>query len=154
MPKLVLDFDAAPIYFGSIADKGSTTHQKLWPSIETRLPYVERGDQNLKFADAKYRNKNTFNAFFSTQILYDNIVPGALTSGGIWVYYEEKRAVNDLEYRRMSSFPIDYDFLDYNVRYVCGMSVPPLMIAHITKEMIKQCLNGIKKETYSCPALV
>ncbi|MCF2220979.1 DNA cytosine methyltransferase [Chryseobacterium sp. PS-8] len=75
LPQLILNFNESPIYFGAIADRNSTTHAPLRPSIEKRRPFVEYGDQNLKFADARYRNLNTHNAFFSTYILYDNTVP-------------------------------------------------------------------------------
>ena len=132
---LKLEFNDEPIYFGSIVDKGSITHKPLWPSIQARWQYIEKGDQNLKFADAKYRNKSTYNAFFSTSILYDNVVANTITSNGTTVYYDEKRNLNDIEYRRISTFPADYDFCDMDVRYVCGMSVPPLMIARIADAM-------------------
>lgn len=135
LENLKLDFNKKPVYFGSIVDKNSTTHKTLWPSIKIRLPFVEFGDENLKYADAKYRNKDTFNAFFSTTILYDNVVPTTLTSSGTTIYYDEKRNLNDTEYRRMSTFPVDYDFCKMNVRYICGMSVPPLMIAAIAEQI-------------------
>ena len=137
-PDLVLNFNESPVYFGEIVDRNSTSHPHLWPSIVERRPYVEFGDQNLKFADAKYRNLNTYNAFFSTYILYDNIVAPTLTSSGTAVYYNEVRNLNDTEYIRMSSFPKDFDFCGTSVRYVCGMSVPPLMTARIAFEIRKQ----------------
>lgn len=93
-----------------------------------RLPFAQFGDQNLKFADAKYRNRKTYNAFFSTNIIYNHEVPGTLTSSGTSVYWNEMRELNDTELRRMSAFPIDFDFCGHDVRYVCGMSVPPFMI--------------------------
>ena len=138
LPNLTLNFNEKPIYFGSIADKGSTTHKSLWPSISVRWPYVDKGDQCLKFADAKYRNKTTYNAFFSTSILYDDVVAPTLTSSGTAVYYDEARNLNDTEYVRMSSFPTDYNFNGLDVRYVCGMSVPPIMTARIASEITKQ----------------
>lgn len=78
--KLTLEFKSNPIYFGKIVDKNSTTHKPLWPSIIKRWPYVEYGDENLKFADARYRNLTTYNGFFSTSILYDHFVVPTLTS--------------------------------------------------------------------------
>ncbi len=137
---LTLHFNSPILNFASIVDRGCKTGkpQPLWPSIIKRWPYVEKGDECLKFADAKYRKLNTYNAFFSTQILYDDTVPGTLTSSGTTVYYNEVRGLNDTEYRKMSSFPKDYDFMNYNVRYVCGMSVPPLMIKGIALEIKKQ----------------
>ncbi|MCG8208290.1 DNA cytosine methyltransferase [Tenacibaculum finnmarkense genomovar finnmarkense] len=123
------------MYFKDIVDKGSVIHKPLIPSIRVRWPFIQRGDENLKYADSKYRNKETYNAFFSTVILYDEVVAPTLTSSGATVYYDEKRNLNDTEYRRMSTFPIDYDFCGTNVRYVCGMSVPPLMIARIAEQI-------------------
>ena len=138
---LVLDFQELPIFFSDIVERNSTTHKALWPSISVRWPYVEKGDQNMKFADAKYRNKTTYNAFFSTAILYDDVVAPTLTSSGTTVYYDEVRNLNDDEYRRMSSFPKDYDFNGVDARYVLGMSVPPLMTAQIA--------NAIKTQWFS-----
>ncbi len=133
--------------FGSIVDKGSKTCEAkpLIPSIRKRWKYVEKGDENLKYADAKYRNLNTHNAFFGTQIMYDDVVPGTLTCSGNSVYYDEVRNLNDTEYRRMSTFPIDYDFQDKNVRYVCGMSVPPLMMKAIATTIKKEWFELAKK---------
>lgn len=135
-----LAFNEKPIPFAAIVDRGCKTGaaKELWPSIKARWPYVEKGDQSLKFADALYRQLPSANAFFSTNILYDNEVPGTLTSSGTTVYYNEARNLNDTEYRKMSSFPSDYNFIDANVRYVCGMSVPPLMIARIASEIKRQ----------------
>ena len=92
----------------------------------------------MKFADVKYRNLTTYNAFFSTNILYDDVVAPTLTSSGATVYYDEARNLNDTEYTRISSFPSDFDYCSSDVRYVCGMSVPPLMIARIANEIRKQ----------------
>ncbi len=137
---LKLEFKSELYPFGSIVDKGCKTGQpqKLWPSIQKRWSFVEKGDQSLKFADARYRNLETCNAFFGTQILYDDVVPGTLTSSGATVYYNEVRGLNDTEFRKMSTFPKDYDFMNYNARYVCGMSVPPFMIKGIATEIKKQ----------------
>ncbi len=140
MKPLSLEFKSEILPFGAVVDKGSRTCQPrpLWPSIVKRWSYIEKGDQNLKFADRKYRNLSTCNAFFGTQILYDDVVPGTLTSSGTTVYYDEKRNLNDTEYRKISTFPCDYNFNSCNVRYVCGMSVPPLMTKSIATAIKKQ----------------
>lgn len=138
---LVLNFNEKPIPFGEIADKDSTTHKPLIKSIKVRMPFVKEGEVNFKYADARFRNLETYNAFFSSQILYDNRVAPTLTSSGESVYWHEKRHINNTEYRRMSTFPADFDFCGQNVRYVCGMSVPPLMTARIAEQIRKQWFN-------------
>ena len=142
---LILNFNEKPIPFGAIADKGSNTHKPLIKSLEARLPFVEKGDINFKYADARYRNLKTYNAFFSSQILYDDRVASTLTSSGESIYWHEKRNVNDTEYRRMSTFPSDFDFGDAKVRYVCGMSVPPLMTAKIAEQIKWQWFESNNK---------
>ena len=39
------------------------------------------------------------------------------------------------------TFPQDYDFMDQNVQYVCGMSVPPVMMAKISEQVYLQGLR-------------
>ena len=140
---LSLSFTHDPIPFGRIVDRGCLTGpaKELWPSIKQRLPLVVEGERNLAYADARLRNLNTYNAFFSTNVIYDSVVPPALTSSGSSVYLAEQRGFNDTELKRMSSFPSDFDFLGYDARYVCGMSVPPLMIANLSAEIARQWFN-------------
>ena len=42
-----------------------------------------------------------------------------------------------LEVIRSQTFPEDYDFDKQNVEYICGMSVPPLMIKRIVTRLIE-----------------
>lgn len=139
---LILNFNEKTIPFGAIADKGSTTHKPLIKSLIERLPFVLEGEEYFKYADARYRNLTTHNAFFSSRILYDDKVAPTLTSSGESVYWHEKRNLNDTEYRRMSTFPSDFDFCGQKVRYVCGMSVPPLMTAKIAEQIKEQWFNS------------
>lgn len=46
---------------------------------------------------------------------------------------------------KVSSFPIDYDFGRQKPHYVCGMSVPPIMIAQIATQVYEQWLTRITK---------
>lgn len=45
---------------------------------------------------------------------------------------------------KVSSFPTDYDFGNQKPYYVCGMSVPPIMIAQIASRVYEQWLSKIK----------
>lgn len=42
-----------------------------------------------------------------------------------------------------SSFPLDYDFGKERAEYICGMSVPPVMIANIANKIWEQWLYRI-----------
>lgn len=41
---------------------------------------------------------------------------------------------------RLQSFPDDYDFMDKDARYVCGMSVPPFMMQRVALDVAKALL--------------
>lgn len=142
LPKLKLEFAEQPIIFEKIADKESTTHRPLWKSLSDRLPHVVEGETNFKWADGRFRKLNTLNAFFGSAIQYDEDVPRTLTAQGSTVYWSEKRNINNTELVRMSSFPSDYDFMGLDARFVCGMSVPPLMTAQIAKKIKEQWFNN------------
>ena len=45
------------------------------------------------------------------------------------------------DYRNVQTFPQDYDFCGNPVKYVCGMSVPPNMMANIATEVYNQWLK-------------
>ena len=45
---------------------------------------------------------------------------------------------------KVSSFPTDYDFGSQKASYVCGMSVPPVMIAQIATKVYEQWLSKIQ----------
>ena len=46
--------------------------------------------------------------------------------------------LNNKEVILGSSFPQDYNFCKNNPKYVCGMSVPPVMVANIADAVYNQ----------------
>lgn len=46
---------------------------------------------------------------------------------------------------KVSSFPQDYDFGTQKPEYICGMSVPPIMIAQIATQVYEQWLTKLTK---------
>lgn len=53
--------------------------------------------------------------------------------------------------RNAQTFPRDYDFVTYtktNIEFICGMSVPPLMIKRLVTKLIEQGVYDyrLKKE--------
>ena len=49
--------------------------------------------------------------------------------------------LSDEDFRNVQTFPQDYDFCGNDVQYVCGMSVPPNMMANIATEVWEQWLK-------------
>lgn len=44
---------------------------------------------------------------------------------------------------KASSFPLDYDFMGQKPCYICGMSVPPVMMANVATEIYNQWLVNL-----------
>jgi DNA (cytosine-5)-methyltransferase 1 len=45
------------------------------------------------------------------------------------------------DFVNVQSFPQDYDFCDQQAQYICGMSVPPVMMAQVASEVYRQWLK-------------
>jgi len=56
-------------------------------------------------------------------------------------HWSEPRHLSVSEYRRLQSFPEDYQFNNISGSYVCGMSVPPLMMQRVADQIAKQWFN-------------
>jgi len=62
------------------------------------------------------------------------------TSNGAW-HPDYCRMLDEKELCWGGSYPLDYDFLKLNPKYLIGMSVPPIMTANIATEIYNQWLN-------------
>ena len=49
----------------------------------------------------------------------------------------DKTKISDIDVVHCQTFPEDYDFLNKKVGYICGMSVPPVMIKRIVSRIIE-----------------
>lgn len=79
---------------------------------------------------------------FNDLIMWMNEVPPTQTGKGNIMVGDEARKISDLEAVRIQTFPEDYDFMQQSVSYVCGMSVPPVMMKRIVQRLI---INGVFK---------
>ena len=80
---------------------------------------------------------------FQTYIIRDNFVCNTLRAGSNDFIRPEYENINlsDYELLQIGSWSQDYDFKKQKVIYVLGMSVPPLAMYKISKEIEKQWLN-------------
>lgn len=74
---------------------------------------------------------------FSDKIVWDcDIVPTLRAATSIYSA-ETKSAISKETAIHAQTFPEDYNFLDKNPFYICGMSVPPVMIKRIVQRLIE-----------------
>ena len=83
---------------------------------------------------------------FNSMILRDEDVAPTICSGGCYLRFCDKTYLGDEDFRNVQTFPQDYDFCGANVQYVCGMSVPPNMMAHIATAIYEQWLKVVKED--------
>jgi len=82
-------------------------------------------------------------SWFSRVKLHPRKASNTLTagsSGDIW-HWEKPFNISQDYIARLSSFPDDYDFNGIDKGYLCGMSVPPVMIAQIANQINLQWFN-------------
>lgn len=70
-------------------------------------------------------------------------VANTIVSGGAIYHPKYKRELNVKEMSLIGSFPQDYNYLDCKPKYLIGMSVPPLMMYRIAKEIKTQWLDKL-----------
>lgn len=96
------------------------------------------GEKSLSQTMLRIYGKETY---FSETICYKDSVIPTITSGGNEIWVENTGYhINDKEIVNSQTFPQDYNFLDERVKYICGMSVPPIMIKRIVNRLIESGL--------------
>ena len=135
-PAIKLNFNHTTIQFRSVR---TTQGKEVSPTSQlySRLKLVKSGDRNMSTMMKRVYGKNSN---FSTVLVADNRVCNTVTSSGSFVRMADKKLFSDGDFINVQSFPQDYDFCGNSVQYVCGMSVPPNMMANIAMEVWKQWL--------------
>lgn len=77
-------------------------------------------------------------SFFSWRKLHPHQVAPTITATACGMHWAEPRHLSGHEVMRLQSFPEDYNFLDADPTYVCGMSVAPFMMQRIAYAMAVQ----------------
>lgn len=81
---------------------------------------------------------------FTDKIIWDDDVLMTITANCTIMRGSEKTYISDQDIISASAFPQDYDFGKENISYICGMSVPPLMIKRIVTRLIESGLFDYK----------
>lgn len=137
LDKLILHFQEKPIPFGEVrSEEGVPVNQK---TMAYKLLQMRRPEDNC-FADINLRWKGKGTGY-TAYIVKDSEVCYTLTaSGGMYRDFDGK-GMSWEDGRNVQTFPQDYDFGDQDPIYICGMSVPPVMMAQIATEVHQQWLR-------------
>ena len=137
--KLKLNFDHTPIRFEEVRSEHGEPLSKNARITRALLEAATEKDKRL--LDVSKRISGEDGKYYGQIIVHDKQVCPTITSGGIFYRMADKMRMSDVDLRNVQSFPQDYDFAGNSVQYVCGMSVPPNMMANVATEVYEQWLK-------------
>ena len=137
-PYIDMEFNESEIYYGEYADyKGKPIGVKMRKLFEQRVA----GD--IALAEA-YKKQTGKRGFFNQQYLYENKVSYTLTTHADSIIpFKQPIYLSRSEVCNISTFPQDYHFLNQSPHYICGMSVPPVMMAQVASRVWKYWLSKL-----------
>ncbi|RED34688.1 DNA cytosine methyltransferase [Paenibacillus sp. VMFN-D1] len=137
LPRLRLQFNEPPILYRTIRfgeGKPLNTSKKTYHRWKRKRP------SDLSIGDITEREDGKASDY-NTIILKDQKVSNTLASSSWMLRNDEPCRISDMDSIRIQTFPNDYDFMDADVSYVCGMSVPPIMMHRIAEQIHLQWLD-------------
>ena len=134
LPKIELNFNEKPILYKEFADVKYKAFDK---DTLTYKRWLKRIYADNSLGDTVKRTENGKVSQFNSVFIKKNKVSPTITAGGNMVRFDVPGALSDKDIKTICTFPQDYDFDKQSTQYVCGMSVPPLMMFRIALEVKK-----------------
>lgn len=135
-PKLKLEFHEKPIPFGEVrSEHGIPIKDCMMAEL---IGKRKRGDDCFSDISERERGKRSM---FTDKIVEDGKIAPTITASGMAVRFVDGEKFSDHDLKATQTFPQDYDFLDQTAKYICGMSVPPVMMAQIASAVYEQWLK-------------
>lgn len=142
LPKIKLEFNEEFITYGQIKD---TEYKPINKDTMLYQRWLKRSRKDNSLCDTIERTENGKISSFNTQFVKDDRIPNTLAAGGLFLRFDVPASISDRDIKLIQTFPQDYNFCGQNVQYICGMSVPPIMMKKIANEIKLQFLDCLKK---------
>jgi DNA (cytosine-5)-methyltransferase 1 len=142
---LDMGFNYEPVTYGMIKSGNGDEMNK-----ETRIyKLLNQATENDKYLCDVVKRVEGKESLFNYVILQEQNMFPTLSAGSAVtpMRWKEKTYCTCEDMIYSQTFPEDYNFLTYNrqnVQYICGMSVPPLMIKRIVNRLIESGLFDYK----------
>lgn len=138
LPKLSLKLIEKRIPFKDIKTNGSG-YENITDETLKMLKNCIIGKDKV-YSDVNIR-VNGKSSRFSEQLVYDDFIMPTITASNIPTYISKDKSVirkiTREEILKASSFPLDYNDMG-KLKFLCGMSVPPIMTATLAEQICKQ----------------
>ena len=141
LSKIKLNFNEKPILYKEFADDKCRLFNK---DTLTYKRWLKRINSDNSLGDVVKRTEKGKISQFNSVFIKLNAVSPTITAGGNMVRFDLPGSLSDKDIKTICTFPQDYNFNGQNVQYVCGMSVPPMMMFKIATG-VKKILDEIKE---------
>jgi DNA (cytosine-5)-methyltransferase 1 len=137
-PKIRLNFNEPEIKYGEVFENEGRPLSEFMTEI---WKHRKHGDLDFSCTNERFRNKP--NTGFGQNYAYKDKVVGTLTAKqDCFVKFDAPEYLSINEKIKIQAFPSDYKFTA-NADFMLGMSVPPLMTAHIADAIHEQWLSKL-----------
>lgn len=137
IPEIKFSFEERQIIYSEIEEKGAKEGEgKMYPSLIEMWDRTEVGGQMYRVSGHKAISHYKLNP--------EKVLHTIIASEGAGAFHHKvKRTLTKKEMCKAGSFPLDFNFCGNKIKYIVGMSVPPLMTARISKEIYSQWLSKL-----------
>ena len=135
LTKINMEFNYEQIVFSDVVGGEPRKMNKNTQEYKALIRARKNEDHLIKHILIREEGKNVG---FNDLITWLNEVAPTQTAKGNIMIGDDARRISDLEAIRIQTFPENYDFGKERISYVCGMSVPPVMMKRIVQRLIKE----------------
>lgn len=135
--KINLSFDYEPITYGDIKTGIGETLNNKTQTYKYLDKYATHNDLRLSDIFERLGEKSRC---FGTKIAWEENVLQTITANLCYIRGNEKTTISIEDIIHAQTFPEDYKFDKYkcsNVAYLCGMSVPPVMMKRVVIRLVE-----------------
>lgn len=139
--ELNMQFNYEPVLFGEVRTEKGCLPKNGYIYMDL---IKQRTDDDHCIGDITLRVRGKASGF-NTMIVYDNEVsPTLIAGGGSMFRAYDNLYMTSTDKERIQTFPTDYDYCGMRSQYVCGMSVPPVMMKRIIQRLIEEGVFSYK----------
>jgi len=135
LPNISLSFNEKAIVFGKVREPHGRQFADKDGKIATLIKKRRRVDTCTKDL---CRRLGVGGGRGSAWIYWDDSVCWTMIAGCECLRGCDGLYMTDGDIRNISTFPQDYDFHGKSPQFICGMSVPPIMMAHVAANVAEQ----------------
>ena len=139
-PHICMKFNEIPVLMKEITDfkgkeiKNGTKIRYVWEHREIT-------DKDMSDTCMRLYGKELF--FSKKYTLEDRICNTITSKHDDLIHFTQPLYLSTSEICKVSTFPIDYNFCNQSPHYICGMSVPPVMMAQVASRVWKYWLSKL-----------